>query len=184
MYWVRKWQSALLYGDIDIKYQPIGSDVLKAMTLTPELRDHDFGVSLDILPTDQDKQILLSFLISKRDNGSLRADDFFNLERMINNDQIAMAQLYAAKAIDQQEKEMRRQQMEAIQAQAQANAQSAQAAEAAKVQSAQAIAKIEVEKAMAMVEPQKALMQFKATLDAQANAMEIAAQGVGQGVQQ
>lgn len=131
-YWMLKWQVALLNGDIDVKYTPIGEDTVKMATLTQTLMDYEFGVTLEILPNEEEKILLLRHLFDLWVKGGLRADDYFVAEGMIKGNKMKAAKLYIAKAVDAREKELKANQLQMIQANGESNAIAATATERAR----------------------------------------------------
>lgn len=130
-YWMKKWQVALVGGQIDIRYTPIGEDMVKAANLTEMLMDYEFGVTLEVLPNDEEKILLLRHLFELWTKGGMRADDYFVAESMVKGNKMKQAKLFISRAVDAREKEMHAKQMQMVQANGEANAITATATERA-----------------------------------------------------
>lgn len=163
-YTVLKWQVALLGGDIDGEYVPMGDTVIKKVKLSKDLYDYDFGIHLVMMPTEEDKQLLLQDLLSKNANGMIAPESYFMIYNMIRNGDIKKAQFFFAKASRDFMVEQHQREMEKIQAQAQSNAQSAQAAEAAKAQNIQLEAQLKMQLISHEEEEKRKTMTLQAQL--------------------
>jgi len=175
-HWVRKWQLAVLNGDIDIRYTPIGQDVYNMAKLDKRIMDHEFGIRIKLLPSDDEKNQLLMILNESRMSGQLGMDDYFQLERMVKAGQIDMAQLYAAKAIAEREARMQEMEIQRMKQNAEANTMAAQAAEQAKQQTLMAEAQKEIQVEQAIGEIKANLLRLEAQLRTEGKVAEIGAQ--------
>lgn len=133
-YWMLKWQVAVLNGDIDVRYTPIGDDVVKAANITKVLMDYEFGITIEILPNDEEKILLLRHLFELMRAGGMRADDYFVAEAMIKGNKMKQAQLFISKALDARERELHARTLEQVRANGEANAITATASERARAE--------------------------------------------------
>lgn len=144
----KKYQIAVLSGEINIKYVPGSRTIPKSIKLDKSIFDCDFYFTADSMPTQEDKQALIMMLQKLSQERRVSEDVFFTVMNMIQEGDVKKAQyllsIQAAKAAEA-ERNMAR---ENITMQAQANAQSAQAAEQARAQAEAAIvqAKIQLER--------------------------------------
>lgn len=149
-HWIIKWQTSLVNGDIEAKYLPIGDKTFKTVKITKELMDYEFGLMIDVKPTKLAKQSLMAKLADKQQKGEISIADSFVVETMVENSKIKKAQLYLAKAVEQNRRKRMEEEMAKIKAQAQANAESAQATKQA--ETAKLIAEYEKKKELAAFE--------------------------------
>jgi len=144
----RKYQVAVLSGEIEIKYVPGTRTIPKVVKLDKSIFDCDFYFTAEAMPTLEDKQALLGMLQKLSQERRVDESAFFAVMNMINEGDVRKAQyllsVQASKAAEME----RNMQKENIQLQAQANSQSAQVAEQARAQAEQAIvaAKIQLER--------------------------------------
>jgi hypothetical protein len=142
-HWVFKWQASLINGDIDVLYSPVGENTVKAANLTKDLMQYEFGVIMEVLPTQREKAEFMQFLMTKRDSNQLSLEDYAIIQRMVNLNQMARAQLYASRAVAEKEFLQHQRNVELTTAQAQAQGQAAIQAEQAKRESEEHKAKLE-----------------------------------------
>ena len=174
-HWIRKWQLSILNGDIDIKYTPIGGELYEMTKLDKRIMDHEFGVMVKLMPNDQEKQMMIQILNDNRVNGLISLEDFFQLKKMIDAGQLDMAQLYASKAVADQEARRQRMEIEKMQQNARAQMEAGQAVEQAKQATIQlqTQGKIAVEEAIGRV--QADLERLKASLKMENTSAEMGA---------
>lgn len=132
-----KWQAALVAGDIDIEFVPMGDELLKRVKLTEDLYNVDFGITISVLPSEEERNIFLQDLMMQKQQGTIDVADYFILMRMVKSGDLKRAELFLAKSVKKQQQLTQQQEMQKIEAQAQANAQAAQAAEMARAQTVQ-----------------------------------------------
>lgn len=123
VYWMLKYQVLLSSGDIDITYTPIGSNTIEAATLTSDLTAYDFGLQVEVLPSNEERVMMMQYLIGQRDTGTIDPVDFFIIKQLIDNNQIKLAQVYLVKAIDEKQQRMQQMELQKIQANGEANSQ-------------------------------------------------------------
>lgn len=133
-YVAQKWQVAVLSGEINTKYIPIGDNIIKPVKMSKDLYDYDFGIKINIKPTEEDKQHLLALLTQLQQTDQIAMSDYWILYNMIQSGDFKKAQMYLAKANERYLAMKHQQTLEQMQAQAQSNAESANAAEMAKLQ--------------------------------------------------
>lgn len=122
-YWMIKWQCLLTEGDIQITYLPIGANTVESVTMLKELTSYEFGLMAEVLPSNEERTLLMQFLYSKRDTGQIDVHHVFAIEQQIRAGQIKLAQLYIAKAIREKQIMMQQQELEKIRANGEANSQ-------------------------------------------------------------
>lgn len=147
----------------------LGKFNVATLTEIRELNKHDFGIYINLSPDEEQKQILEQNIQVALSREQISLDDAIDV-RKVNNlslaNQLLKVRRRKKEAIDRQ------QQLENIQAQAEANAQSAERAAAADVQKEQAIAgteaeleklknQLEIEKMNVEVEKKKELMYYE-----------------------
>ena len=132
-----KWQVSVLSGNIDSAYIPIGDNIMKVVKMTKDLYDYDFGIKINLKPTQEDKQMMTQQLFTMQQNNQISGADFFVLYNMISSGDLKKAQLYFAKATAAHMKVVQQMEIEKMQAQSQSNAQAAQVAEQAAQQTLQ-----------------------------------------------
>lgn len=136
-YWMLKWQVAVVNGEIDLTYTPIGEDTFNAARLTDNIMDYEFGIQLEILPNDEEKQMLLQHVFALWQNGGIPVDDYFVVENFVKTNQVKAAKLYISKAVASHMERMRAQEMDRIRANGEANAITVTATERAKAMTLQ-----------------------------------------------
>ena len=135
-----------------------------------KLSMHDFGIYLELEPEEEDKAVLEQNIQIALQAGNISLEDAIDL-REIKNSKLANQSL---KVKQRKRQEIQRaQQLENIQAQAQANAESAEKAALAEVQKQQALAQteIQIEQAKSQFEIQK--MEQEAIIKKQLMAEEF-----------
>ena len=138
VYICQKWQVAVLGGEINISFIPIGDSILRSVKATRNLFDYDFGIFITLKPSAQDRQMLLQAIQEKRQQNLISEPDFLVLWNMIQVGDIKKAQLFYATAVEKEKAHQQQMQMEQIKANAEANAKAAADAENAKIQTLQA----------------------------------------------
>jgi len=135
-----------------------------------KLSMHDFGIYLELEPEEEDKAVLEQNIQIALQSGNIGLEDAIDL-RQIKNSKLANQSLKLRQK-KKQERD-RAQQLENIQAQAQANAESAEKAALAEVQKQQALAQteIQIEQAKSQFEIQK--MEQEALIKKQLMAEEF-----------
>lgn len=169
--WVRacvlKWQVAVLGGDIDIAFIPMGDEQLKRIKLTEDLYDYDFGIMISVLPSDEEKQLFIQDLMMQKTNGAIAIDDFFILMNMVKGGDVKRAEMYLSKSVKKQQQILQQQELDKIKAQGEANAQAALAAEQARAQTIQleAEAKIRIMQAQEKEKRETLQLEYKLKID-------------------
>ena len=179
---------SLRISDI-IEYSPtreafikaIGSHNVATLDEMKELHLHDFGIFIELLPDEEEKQILENNIQVALGQKLIDLDDAIDL-RDIRNIKLAN-QLLKVKRKKKLERDQRMQQQN-MQAQAQANAQAQQAAAQTEIQKNQAKTQSETQLEQAKnqfqiqylqqeVQAKKELMQFEFNLNSQLKGMEM-----------
>jgi len=140
---------SLRIADI-IEYSPtkdafiraLGAHNVATLDEMKNLHLHDFGIFIELMPDDEEKQILENNIQVSLQQGSIDLDDAIDL-RNIRNVKLANQML----KVKRKKKQQREQQMQQqnIQAQSQANQQAQQAAAQAEVQKKQGLAQAEAQ---------------------------------------
>jgi hypothetical protein len=164
-YVAQKWQVAVLAGEINTGYIPIGDNILKPVLVSKDLYDYDFGIKITLRPTQEDRQMLLQTLFQMQQGNQVSAADYFVLYNMITSGDLKKAQLYMAKANAAYLKQLQQMELQKLQQQSQGNAQAAQMAEQAKAQTAQLTTQLEIQRMQVeyqlMMQRDEMLHQFK-----------------------
>ena len=160
--------------------QAIGSHNVATLKEMANLHLHDFGIFIELLPDDEEKQILENNIQIALQQQSIDLDDAIDL-RDIRNVKLANQLLKVKRKKKMQRDQMMQQQN--MQAQAQANAQQQQAAAQVEAQKAQLKTQAEgqleqtknqlkTQYLQAEVQGKKELMQFEFELNSQLEAMK------------
>jgi len=171
---------SLRIADI-IEYSPtkdafiraLGAHNVATLDEMKNLHLYDFGIFIELMPDDEEKQMLENNIQVSLQQGSIDLDDAIDL-RSVRNVKLAN-QLLKVKRKKKQEREQKMQQQN-IQAQSQANAQAQQAAAQAEVQKKQGLMQAEVQLEqtknqlktqylLAEVEAKKQLMAYEFELE-------------------
>jgi len=126
----------------DAFIQAIGAHNVATLGEMSELHLHDFGIFIELLPDEEEKQVLENNIQAALSQGLIDLDDAIDL-RDVRNVKLANQLLKVKRKRKQDRDQLLSQQN--IQAQAQANAQQQQAAAQAEIQKSQAQSKIDVE---------------------------------------
>jgi len=164
-YTTLKWQTALMGGDIDINFIPIGDSVIKSISLSKELYMYDYGVMMTLVPTQEDKQLLMQNLHEMKAQQQIGVDDFFMLWSMVKNGDIKKAQLYLSKATKSHAALMHKRKMEEFEVQGKSNAEAAKVAEQERRLTMQAKMEGDLMKIAAQGEEDRKTIEFQAQFD-------------------
>jgi len=164
--------------------QSIGVHNVATLEELKELHIHDFGIFIDLMPDEEEKQMLENNIQTALSAGLIDLEDAIDL-REIKNIQLANQML----KIRRRKKLERDQQIQQqnIQAQAQANAQSQQVAAQAEVQKQQALtaqkaelkqieSQLDMQRLMQEAQLKKDLMQLEFQMNMQLKGIEVDAQ--------
>jgi len=164
--------------------QSIGVHNVATLAELKELHIHDFGIFIDLMPDEEEKQMLENNIQTALSAGLIDLEDAIDL-REIKNIQLANQML----KIRRRKKLERDQQIQQqnIQAQAQANAQSQQVAAQAEVQKQQALtaqkaelkqieSQLDMRRLMQEAQLKKDLMQLEFQMNMQLKGIEVDAQ--------
>ena len=137
-YCVLKWQVALIGGDIEVDYIPLGDKTIKTISLSKGLYTYDMGIHITMVPSTEDKQRLLMNIENYKANNQIGIDDYFVAYNMIQNGDVKKAQLYFSKAASAHAALLHKRQIELQEAQGKANGEAAQMGEQARMATIQA----------------------------------------------
>lgn len=112
------WRNAVVYGP----ESGYSAETLERMNNTSYRYEVRFGLS------ESDKEMLIQDLMAKRDQGQLAPDAFIVIYNMIKRGDMAKAQLYMIKAVQEERERQQQQQQQAIAMQNQGNMAAAQQA--------------------------------------------------------
>jgi FKBP-type peptidyl-prolyl cis-trans isomerase len=130
-------QDAIQKGPIEGYVRALGNDTVELIRVSSEISAYEYGIQLEIKPTDEQRQRLMAYVqasLGDGANGNIDMEDAVFIE---NVDNIKEAQEVLAYRIKKKTKERERQAKELEMVRAQANAQAAQVAEQAKQQTLQ-----------------------------------------------
>lgn len=128
-------QVLVQYEDIKGYYPAIGENGMQMIRATKDLNNYEFGIKLELRPTDEDKQVIrqaaLTSLAAGRQGGvGITTSDYFFIERCLANGNMKYAETFLAFQEQKREK-----QVQALQEQnMQLNGQNAQQIEAVKAE--------------------------------------------------
>jgi hypothetical protein len=162
-----KWQVAVIDGDIDINYVPINDNVVKNIKLSGDLYDYDFGIKITLIPSEQDRQMLLQDILAKRQNQEIAPQDYIVLYNMIRGGDFKKAQLFMAKSMERQSALKQQQSVQQMQAQSQAQAQAAMAIEQEKAKTMQMEFQLKGQLIVLQAQEERKTLQLQAQLQAQ-----------------
>lgn len=161
----RKLQIALKAGDYGGYIKAIGGNSVKLITVSPDLALHEFAITCEVRPTDEDKQLLLNSMQENIAQGFLDLSDVLIIMDMYSTRKAYQLLAYKVKKnkADMQNNAMQQQQMNG-----QVQTQSAQAAEQMKQQTATLQHQFELELLAKTIEGNLAVQELKnqATEDA------------------
>lgn len=123
----KRWQSVLRNGDIDGLYKAIGSSNLQTFKLTKNISMVEFGLTIQALPSDSEKELLLSQLLEATKMKEISRENYVLIYRTIKSGNLDLAQLQMAWAYQQELEIASQMKMQDIQANAQMQQQSLQA---------------------------------------------------------
>jgi hypothetical protein len=164
--------------------QSIGVHNVATLEELKELHIHDFGIFIDLMPDEEEKQMLENNIQTALSAGLIDLEDAIDL-REIKNIQLAN-QMLKIRRRKKQERDQAVQQQN-IQMQAQANAQSQQVAAQAEVQKQQALtaqkaelkqieSQLDMQRLMQEAQLKKDLMQLEFQMNMQLKGIEVDAQ--------
>ena len=168
----------------DAFIQSIGVHNVATLEELKELHIHDFGIFIDLMPDEEEKQMLENNIQTALSAGLIDLEDAIDL-REIKNIQLAN-QMLKIRRRKKQERDQAIQQQN-IQMQAQANAQSQQVAAQAEVQKQQALtaqkaelkqieSQLDMQRLMQEAQLKKDLMQLEFQMNMQLKGIEVDAQ--------
>jgi hypothetical protein len=139
-YAAMKWQSVVTAKDVDVSLIPFNEGNVKNVRITKDFSLYDLGISVVLMPTEVDKQMMMQQIIQLRDrnaaegSGGITAADYFVLSEMVKAGDIKKAQLYLSIAVRKQKEESLKERQMLMQQQQQVQIQTAQASDQSKAQ--------------------------------------------------
>ena len=159
-------QDAVSKGSIEGYVRGLGESSMKFFKLSPTVRKHEFGVSIEDRPTEEQKARLMQILQASVAQGQVDFEDAVYIETIKN---IKQAQQVLAYRIKKKRKEAEEKSLKQQQMNSQVQMQSAQASEQAKQQTLQMEmkAKMEMEQLKAQLQSQlqKEKYQFELEIE-------------------
>ena len=144
-YCAMKWQVAALAGDISLTHSPLGDMAIKHFKVTKDLYDYDFGIKIVLRPSEKDRQMLMQDLFNKKEQQVIGYQDYFVLANLVQSGNLKRAQVYYARAVEEQAAKMHQKNLEVQRAQAEANGEAGVKLEEAKMKAMQAKTQMELE---------------------------------------
>jgi len=160
-----KWQTALMGGDIDVNYVPMGDTMIQTIKLSKDMYLYDYGIHITLIPSQEDRQMLLQNIQQMRIADQLAIEDYLVLHNMIKTGDIKKAQLFLAKAVKEYRKLQHQRQLEQMDAQGKANGEAAVMAEQARAQTSQIKLQGDLAKIAAQGEEDRKTIAFQAKFD-------------------
>lgn len=128
----KKYQIATITGDIT--GYVFKENTVKAYKLSKTLLNEELGVKINVLPGEKEQNLILQKLVEMSSTGQIYPEHFLVLSKMIRSGDIARAQLYLTKAMNQVREETHLRNIQVQQAQGEANGKASQMMEQAKQQ--------------------------------------------------
>ena len=166
-YCIMKWQSVLTAKDVDITFLPFNQRNIKTLRLNKKMSAYEYGVTVTMRPTQEDKQLMLGYLITLRDKqvaqggGGINAADFFVIEEMIRTNDLKKAQLYLGIAIRKQEKKDMEQKMMMMKQQEQVQIETAKATKQGEAELEELKAQLEMQKLQMEHQQKKEILEIE-----------------------
>jgi hypothetical protein len=164
-----RWQLVAATDGYKGKVMSIGEQAVKTFQLSKDFAIANFGVSVEILPSEMEKAALMQKVtglgnLNFESNGEagLSPDVVFALERLIRADNIVMAQFLLAKAVKEQRARAEQKQKDMMAMNAQAQQQAVEAGNQGKIQAEQLKAKAGAEQALISAEGKTAAAEIQA----------------------
>lgn len=133
-YLMIKWQTILMGGDVSTEHLPIaGSDANITSAFTKELSAYEFGLSVRVKATDDERAQLMNDIIEGKNTGMIPIEDVLVLRRKLREGKTREVEFYLAVAAMRFRKMMQEQELEKIQTAAQSNAQATAASAEAEI---------------------------------------------------
>lgn len=128
----KKWQLSVLNGDVDIESIPANDSTLRVYKITKSIFAHEFGIMVHLLPSSEEKQMMLNDLMRKENEGKIAGDAYLLVRNMIMQDDLKKAALFMAQAVKQREEVLHQRSVQLQEATASANGKASQMAEEAR----------------------------------------------------
>lgn len=123
-----KYKVGVQNGDIKINYIPGSRSTPKIINLDAKALDHEFYFVASSLPTMEDKQNIIAYVSQMKQAGGISDAAYFTVYNMVQEGDVQKAQFFLAIEANKAARLKRSQELENIEAQAQANSRSAMAA--------------------------------------------------------
>ena len=130
---VKKYQLAVLYGDIEINHIPVRDFTPQVILLDKKLSLHDFDVVVRRAPGNEIIQALIQALQVNRQNQTIAEDGYFTVLNMVLNGDVQKAQFFLSKYVAAQRRAQEQSSLAMVQQQSQSQAEAAQAMEQVKL---------------------------------------------------
>lgn len=97
-----RWQSVLRNGDVQGYYKGIGSSNLAVFKLTKNISLIEFGLTINAMPSEQEKNLLLTQLLESTKNKEISRENYVLIYRTIQSGNLDLAQLQLSWSIQQE----------------------------------------------------------------------------------
>ncbi len=121
-------------GKVEGVVHALGMNTVKFISVSPDLPLHDYGIMVEFVPNDQERQILMEKLNIKDAQGLIEPEDFVLIQNTRNTKQAAQILAYKVK---KRREAMQMESLQLQQANTESQVQSAQAVEQSKQQTLQ-----------------------------------------------
>lgn len=127
-----RYQSLSVYGEREMHYLPVGSNIVSQLKLYPDFALIDLDISVKPALDNNSRQMLLQALITNRDQGKVDEHVFLMTMNLIQTGNVERAQFVMAKGVQEKAQRDQANQIEIMKQQSEAQAQQAKATEMAK----------------------------------------------------
>lgn len=130
---IKRWQSILRNGDVKGHYKSFGQTNLQVFELTKDMSLADLGIIIQVLPTEQERELLLQEIIQLKSanvtsgQGGISPENYILIYRTIKSGNLDLAYLQLSWAVSEQRKTDQRLALEREKALGDVQQQSAQA---------------------------------------------------------
>lgn len=127
-----RYQSLSVYGEREMHYLPVGSQIVSQMKLYPDFALIDLDISVKPALDNNSRQMLQQALITNRDQGKVDEHVFLMVMNLIATGNVERAQFVMSKGVQEKAQRDQANQIDIMKQQSEAQAQQAKATEQAK----------------------------------------------------
>jgi len=157
-YAMKRWQLSVMNGDMTLSFYR--ESLFKQVKLTKQMAEHDLGIKIVVMPTEQEKQGLMQYIMTKDAQGMMDEADMLIIWNMLRDNDLQKAKWWLVRSIEKKKKEAFQQQQQLVQQQVEGNKQAGLAVEQEKQRTTQVAAQNEAMKEKSTT--QSKLMQIAA----------------------